>query len=627
MNRALAILGLTVATAAFASTGCNKDSGRPPLFSTDWVDDQGKSIGDVQARLRTARVSTGTDLAVFVVGPKADKIVGAPLSGKPSWSFDHALDARPVIAGGVVVGSGNGEVFALESGTGKKLWSRPTGGSGLLGASDDGTVTVLSFIRGTGGSVLVVGRDGSVKKQLESDKPVGEPAVVGGIAFVPWANQYVSAIDGATGDELGRVTLRDKVTRAIPEGNTLYFGELSLVRFDDKIGQASRGGANRLTLPPRDLPGTPRLLLPGTERVPPVANARDRARLFARPAGAVGPVTLDSNRFYASYFRIVFGFDASGALVWVHNHGSDVIGGDAIGGGLLLCDEEGKVTVLDAATGQVASTLSVNGPVQSCSARADEYRAPAATRAAAPLSSQIAEALGNREATLASAHHVLLTELAKLPDEGATKTLVDVASDPRSAAPLAAEARTALAARRNGAPFMLAALGRRYDFLRDVLVGPPVGALADALAAMKETRAAPLLAAHLLDPQTSEDDLRHVAAALSALATKDELPALRQFFAMYRGTVDSEPVSLAVGSVGEALLRVDPAASRNLLTAALKDGMTLPLAKTKLEAAIAVLDAEKATGKAPAKANAAAPPKESDKKPADKAAGATPTKK
>ena len=47
---------------------------------------------------------------------------------------------------------------------------------------------------------------------------------------------------------------------------------------------------------------------------------------------------------------------------------------------------------------------------------------------------------------------------------------------------------------------MLESLARHYDFLKDVLRPPPVGPLADALAGMKETRAAPALVSHLFDP-------------------------------------------------------------------------------------------------------------------------------
>ena len=85
---------------------------------------------------------------------------------------------------------------------------------------------------------------------------------------------------------------------------------------------------------------------------------------------------------------------------------------------------------------------------------------------------------------------------------------------------------------------MLAALERHYDFLSGELLAPPVGPLADALSAMKEQRAAPLLARHLNDPSTEVSDVERAARALSSLATPEELPSLRTFFALYRATAD-----------------------------------------------------------------------------------------
>jgi outer membrane protein assembly factor BamB len=229
------LVGLVAA--ALSTSACAGDPGRPKIFSTDWVDDQGRSIGDVHARLRGARPGASADLVVAVAGNN-DKILGLPLSGGAPWSHQHALDTRPIIAGGVVVASGGNEVFALDAATGKKLWARPTGGVPLLGAGDDGAITAVSLSRGGGSTLLIVGRDGAVRRQIETDKAIGDPAVVAGIVFVPWANQYVSAIDPTTGDELGRVVLRDKVSRALTIGGTLYFGELAYVRFDDQISQA-----------------------------------------------------------------------------------------------------------------------------------------------------------------------------------------------------------------------------------------------------------------------------------------------------------------------------------------------------------------------------------------------------
>lgn len=585
------VLGLVVSLAAAA---CGADQSQPRLFSTDWLDDQGRSIAQVQSRLRGARPGATADVVV-AVGGNNEKILGLPLMGNGTpWTFPHALDARPIVAGGVVVGSGGNEVFALDAASGKKLWARPTGGVPLLGAGDDGALTAVTLSRGGGSTLLVVARDGSVRRQIETDKSIGDPAVVAGIVFVPWANQYVSAIDPTTGDEIGRVTLRDKVSRALSIGGTLYFGELAYVRFDERIAQASRGGASRVGIPSRELPGTPRLLVPGTEKLPAGANARDRDRLFARPSGGEGPLGIDSGRFYASYFRLAFGFEAQkGNLAWVHTHPTDLIGGEAIAGGLLVCDEAGKITVLDARTGAPTAEKAFGEPIKSCVVKADTFRAPAAAGAAPPLVQQITAALATREASLATAHRLLLRELATIEDEIATKTLIDLASDPRTAPIVVTDARAALATRRNGASYMIAALERHYDYLKDVLASPPVGPLADALAAMKETRAAPLLATHLLDPQDTDDDVRRAAAALAVLATPAEKKHLEQFFAMYRGTAENEELVHAVGSVGEALLRIGGKDGRALVESAAKDPMTVEAARGRLDALLSASPGEK----------------------------------
>jgi outer membrane protein assembly factor BamB len=384
---------------------------------------------------------------------------------------------------------------------------------------------------------------------------------------------------------------------------------MAYVRFDDKISQASRGQANRVTIPTRELPGTPRLLVPGTDRLPPVANARDRDRLFGRPNGDATPLAIDSNRFYASYYRLVFGFESSrGNLGWVRTHAHDLIGGEAVQGGVLLCDEEGKIIVLDAQTGQVAMEKPIGEPIKSCVVQADTFQAPKPASPGPSLGQQITDAVTVREATLATAQRLLLRELATLEDESATKTLIDIASDPRSVPILVADARAALATRRNGASFMLAALGKHYDYLHDVLASPPVGPIADALAAMKDPKAPALIAAHLFDPQITDDDVKRAAGALALIGTDKELPQLKQFFAMYRGTAASDEVAVAVGSVGEAMLRIDPKGSRPIVEAAVKDAMTLPVAKARLEALLT------ATPEKPADT------KPTDTKPTDKAA-------
>ena len=53
-----------------------------------------------------------------------------------------------------------------------------------------------------------------------------------------------------------------------------------------------------------------------------------------------------------------------GKLAWVHLHPPTSSAGRRRPGGVVLCDEQGKVTTLDATTGGVAAEADVGEPLQ-----------------------------------------------------------------------------------------------------------------------------------------------------------------------------------------------------------------------------------------------------------------------
>jgi len=291
------------------------------------------------------------------------------------------------------------------------------------------------------------------------------------------------------------------------------------------------------------------------------------------------------------------GFDASkGTLAWVHTHGSDVIGGAAGGGSVTLCDEQGHVTTLDAKTGGQSSDVDLGEPVKGCVVQIDALTAAGAPASVPPLAEQISSALLDRESEMATAKVLLLRELAALTDDTATKTLVALASDPRTSPLILDDARKALANRRNGASFMLEALVQHYDYEKDVLRAPPVGPMAQALAAMNETRAAPLLAAHLLDPADTDDDVKRAADALVKLAGADQAPTLAQFFGTYRASAPVEEIEQAVAAVGQALSRVGGKAGYAAVQAAMTDPLTLEGVRERLKALVLVAPQDATSG-------------------------------
>lgn len=574
-----------VVLAALALAACGGAQPRLELFSTNWQDDRGTSIARVWRTIQNVTIPPAADVIVGV-DERSDALVGLPISAENGhrWTVSHALDARPVIAGNVVIGSGGGEVFALEAATGQSIWRRPSGNLRLVGAGDDGSITALTFDQpgGLGSVLLAVRRDGEIGARIETEKALGAPAVVGHLAFVPWAGQYISVIDLARGDESARVTLRQEVSHAWTAAGSLWFGQLGFTRFDERISLASSGGATVATVPSSQLPGTPTLLPPGVTPLPALANANDKVRLYARPVAADSAVAISDDRFYATYFRVAMGFEAAGSkIAWVHVHPSDFLAGAAGAGTVVLCDQQGKAVALDARSGGVVSELDLGRPLRACVVNVDAAR-PTGTPEAKPLTAQLEEAVRVDDPTITTAQRFLLHELAALEDPSATKTLIDVASDPRASPDLVNDARTALAKRRNGQTYMEAALERHFDFLKDVLTEPPVGPMAVALGAMRERAAAPLLAAHLLDPNDSADDVRQTAAALAVVAGPSELPAMRQFFGMYRASADDDDIAAAVVSVAEALLTSPEKDVRAEIEAAASDARTVAYARDRL---------------------------------------------
>jgi outer membrane protein assembly factor BamB len=226
-----------------------------------------------------------------------------------------------------------------------------------------------------------------------------------------------------------------------------------------------------------------------------------------------------------------------------------------------------------AETGDPAGELNLGAPLSSCVVQTAGFKV-IPTRRAPALFEQLQAAVLLDAPQLVTAQRFLLAELNKLTNPKVTQTLIRLATNPRTAPALMDDARTLLATRRDGAEFMLEALAVHYDFLNGVLVGPPVGPLADALAAMNEKRAAPLLAEHLNDPTDTPDDIVRAARALVKLAGSAEYDALKTFFVLYRAAANDPETTAAVISVAKALIEVGGELGHFLVASAAKDPLT-----------------------------------------------------
>jgi outer membrane protein assembly factor BamB len=371
-----------------------------------------------------------------------------------------------------------------------------------------------------------------------------------------------------------------------------------LVRFDDKIRLATTNQATHLVLPARQLPGKPLWLGSGNQLWPVSSSARLKIRLAATPVAAADGVHFTDHAYLASYFRVVLGLsDQDGALRFVKSLSGDALGMSSALRGFAICDTNGKVTLLSDKGGD-AGLADLGARLTACtvdvSALQLEQKQPPAA-----LAEQIGQALSELTPDMAVAQKLLVDELTKLTDPRVTKILIDLTSSTKIPPDLRAAARKLIATRRSGKEYMLAALERHYDYVSDVLLPPPLGPLADALAAMNEVSATPLLARHLNDPANEMADVERAAIALGQLATPAEYEDLRTFFALYRATADDPALVSAVVAVGGALVRVGGAPGKTLVERAAQDPLTQSEVKRGLAALLTPESATQAAAKSP----------------------------
>jgi outer membrane protein assembly factor BamB len=486
-------------------------------------------------------------------------LVGQTIGKKP-WRFIHYTESRPMIAGELVVTMGGGELTALDAETGEVEWTVKALGR-LRGVDDDGRTTIVSIesLTRARSIVLAIARDGRVVRQIYERALVGSPAVIDDFAFLPYNSDTVVIFDLLEGTEAARVVSKVPVTRAFKVGSDLYFGQDLALRFDDRIVAARRGGGTRIALPARNFPPDTPWMLPGSTTPPVQASKADRIRYYALP---------DAKLYALAYERLAIGIEApSGRTRWVTASDSTFVGGTATADSVALCDTAGLVRWFDLGSGREVHRASLKSRVMACavqSARAP--RRPTGKRSES-LVAQLAKAIALRDFGLVPMQLELLDDLARIPGEAATKALIELASTspgmPPARRAIAIKAAELLGRRRSGAGAMVAALeqaasppstsGWRWYFEPPTA---PVTELARALAALGETRAAPILARLLDHPGMPSASLEAIAEALTTLAGPSERLRLSAFLLRHRCEPREAPLIGAVLAVARALVRI-----------------------------------------------------------------------
>lgn len=538
-------------------TGCG-----PAAFSPAFQEREEPELSRVLEELRTA---PARDESAALVGVTRDgALVGWDLrENRQLFHVEAEVSTTPVLAGRYVVATEPSGVVVRRLDNGERAFALTDRELRLVGADGEGDSLVVSLARGQGDSplgVVVGARGGSARWMEELPLPVASPALVGGVAVVPWAHQRISFLDAERGRERLRLRLRDAVVgHALRHGSRVVLGQHELFELDADLVERSARGDDFVRPRGRPLPGQPPLMADGyAGRVAP-DGAPNRVRLAWALASGDGELGFADGLVYYVFYRMVFALDASADEVrWVHTLASDCVGVAAGEGGVMVATEDGSVRWLAAADGRETWRTELGAPLRAAEIRLASFSPePTAEGAAEPLRAQLERAASLDDPRLDGGRAFAIGFLARFADDEVTERLIALCAPRAVLGPARRAACEALAARTTGATFVRDALRRRASFLEDV-PPPPVGALARAAAAMGQRMTVPLLLQHLADPATPADELPGLFEGLAALGDARAVPPIEAFLRLYHADATDGRDADALAAAATALLALAP---------------------------------------------------------------------
>ncbi len=491
------------------------------------------------------------------------KLVGWDLeSRKQKFAVGAPISSRVVVGAGQVVAREGQALVARDADDGRPRWSHPLPAGAFLGLAADGDRAY--YVVKQAQYHLVAVRGGKEIWRSSADGSLGAPAARGGLVFMPYFNQWLTILDGATGATLARIRLTDEALSFVraDEGAVTY-GSRGVFVLDARSAGGSREASTYLapTLPPFS---KPMYYFDAYSAAQASYGALDRSRLLWRVedgAFAGGVVTW-------LHYRYLFAFDAqTGGLRWAHGEGkSDVAAAEDTGAAIVLCTQSGDVVALDRATGAVLGRAATGTRVAGATFDAGGFR-PAGQGTRAAPAEVLASVIADRDARFPAVKQFAVEALGRLTGPDVTAALIRVLRDEASPADIRDRAADVLGKRRDetGLGAILEALSIHTDFSTSTYPRG-VDVLARAVAALGLPEAGPALVGHLNDPATPPTTLGEIVRALVAIKARDAFPELRSFLVLYRCDPAFENDAQILGDVIDAALALGGGAGREAVS-------------------------------------------------------------
>ena len=421
-------------------------------FSGGWQWDGGTSAQNIMLALEGSQSVSAPPAAVGVTGRG---LIGRALPNGAPWSYTGQVDVLPSIVGNLVAFSGAGKVTGLDVRTGEQVFSVPSENRRLEGMGYDGHFALLLLVdthAARADELAIVGPQGNLLSRASTKSRLGTPAVVNGIALVPWDGQYITAFYVKTGEEIGRMLVRDAIHTLKAVDDEVYVYGRGVQKLNQRLVDHPGSISLRLDLP--KYPGEPVWPVDGSKPRP--ARAQP-ILILTHPSWAEDRAEFSSNTYGLTYHDLVAGYDAlHHHLKWVAHFPAAISGGHANQGSMTVCLESGQISQLRLRDGYHQEIGSLGSPVKACVVNGlDGVTAGGSTES---LAEQVYAALDEVGPDMFAMQTRFVDEIAKKPGADYTRVLLLVAQSPSTTGLLRNQLKRALANRQDGAEVMIAEL-------------------------------------------------------------------------------------------------------------------------------------------------------------------------
>jgi outer membrane protein assembly factor BamB len=510
------------------------------------------------------------------------------------WNQGVDLDGRVAVARPVVVhGTRTGALVARAIDKGGVKWQASLGGGKVrVGYAAGGDIVAEVVQKGSGDArtAEVIGYDaatGSRRFSREVDGPVGAPVIYRGLVAVPRQSQWVTLIDGASGNVLAEILSRKQAAtfvRPLPEG--LFFGSSGIFMASPATALADKEGTGYLEA---KVPSFVRPLYSPDlyRRGDGSYSAVDRNRLLWRVTPSGEAAAFSDGAVVVHNFRFFFALDAgTGKLRWAFNQPrTDAISSDHTGRSIVFVTTEGYVKALDAQSGALTyeAALPGAGSLQVAGATFDADGFAASGIGPAPaLPATLSSIIFDPDKRFSDVRMFALEELTQLSGPDVTKELLRALdSGDVIPSPVLKKAMDALVARQDKQLLgvYMDALKVHPDYAED-RQPKRLEFYARAVAALKAKEAVPLLVEYLRLPDTEVDAVTEIAGAVLELEAKHSIEPFGDFLLQYRADPAFRAQPQALVAASNVLLKLGGAKERSLLNFVAEEPQTLePLAE------------------------------------------------